>query len=121
MENQELNEKLALWRGFIHETAPDLIQMHHHDIDAVWYLPRDACPIKIDWVIECPDFTHSTDLCFKWLMPDIWICEMKLLDGIFYKWKVACPRYKGYGEAMEEQPALGLSKAIGNMIDNGSK
>ena len=70
---------------------------------------------------ECPDFPNDINACFTYIIrPELWICEMKLVDGIFFKWRIACPRYKGYGEAIGEEPALAFCEAVELLLKEGN-
>jgi len=64
------------------------------------------------------DFTADLSLCFKWLIPKLWVCEMVMHEGIFFAWRVGAPNY---GEPINggafETPALALCKAISELID----
>jgi len=108
MENQELNEKLAIWRGFTKGEN--------------YYKDEGLC---IDWWAEpnstnfsaLPDFTTDLNACFKWLPA--------LVDdfGIYYDGSTK--EYKAWARKdhitseviSDKNVALALCKAIENLID----
>ena len=119
MENQELNTKLAQWRGFTWHDY-QVFESEYKDTridDPYWEYPNGR---------KCkalPDFVHSADLCFKWLVPNIdrfsevqliktgkgWACRIVLKTTTGHSW---------YQRAVT--PALALCKAIESLI-NASK
>lgn len=118
----ELNEKLARWAGFTWGTYPqEDARGYNYNHYHVKY--PDGSYQESDGVII--NFTSSLDVCFKWLVPILWICDMTMHEGLFFSWKVGHPSYKDtvVGPA-EEDAALALCKAIEQLIDkenDGSK
>ncbi|KKM04726.1 hypothetical protein LCGC14_1761260, partial [marine sediment metagenome] len=58
----------------------------------------------------------------KWLVPRLWICEISLIEAIFWSVKVSIPDLHGHnkhgnGKALEESLPLALCRAIEVMID----
>lgn len=97
----ELNRKLAEWAGF---------KLDLWDGKAYWVTP-DGFPGS-----SVPDFTHSLDACFKWLVPKLkGLCYLDFT----YQQELMC-EISGDDwlyDAEGETPALALCKAIEKMID----
>ncbi len=116
--NEELNKKLAEW-AFPNADNIDVvtggrITITHDDIKYPDY----------PWSIEY--FTKSSDACFKWFVPRLWICNITLEEGIFWNVKVSIPDYHGInkhgnGQALDEKLALALCLAIERLIDGGKQ
>ena len=100
MNEQELNKKLAEWAGWKYDEPSD-----------GWWKPTGHYDGRQ------PNFTQSLDACFKWLVPRLWICDIRLEEGIFWFVRVAHPDY-GEGKADGEDLALALCLAIEKLIDN---
>ena len=119
MDEQALNKKLAAWVGFKWRKS----QSSGVSGDVWCWLHPGWKYGNGKWSFDVPNFTQSLDACFKWLVPKLWICEMEMLEGIFFVWEVAHPKMNGgnwvKGRA-EESAALALCSAIEKLIDQES-
>lgn len=105
MTEQELNKKLAEWAGVEEQKVyvPDPMDYPDHKL----ILARSSYP----------DFTHSLDACFKWLVPKA--REELTQDRLYlvlYNWISSIGYFDGDSES-----ALALCKTIEKLIDSKGK
>jgi len=148
MNEQELNKKLAEWAGFSYTMhyVPCVGHTEEDDPDPMylelWVNPSKEL-IDLHWdfghsVFE-PNFTQSSDSCFKWLVPKLQGLNKPYSVGVHldcmaegYTWcasltTVKTPISKNrdvlgmrYGvEGSAKTPALALCLAIEKLIDEG--
>lgn len=122
----ELNRKLAEWAGFQYkECTIDNGPIWSNYVKAMrWYRPNHQ--IGIDSVSEhSPNFTHSLDACFKWLVPRLleldWLPCISLID-FEHLWVAELhqdgPENTIWLDSKAETPALALCKAIEKLVDS---
>lgn len=116
---EELNKKLAKWRGLkdFHIYADDT--GNYHKIQFIDPEHSQIC-------IVSDAFHLSLDVCLKYLIPPLWICNITLMDGLFWSVEVSIPDFHGFGKhgdgkALDENLALSLCLAIERMIDGKKK
>jgi len=107
----ELNEKLARWAGFKRNSVPT--RNREGKYVAKWGYPDHESYTNV------PDFVHSLDACFKWLVPKINDLRLYRDEGVFsvHVYAAAYDNEGAYGRD-EASPALALCKAIENLIDS---
>ena len=121
----ELNRKLAEWRGFkwgFFEPRIANVQKYKYE-HGFWMTPDGQV-----YGQSLPDFTHSLDACFKWLVPKLMEiretpaiaiqfeldeesnvdCE---IEGGFPNWQ------RGWMMGSGETPALAFCKAIEKLME----
>lgn len=128
MNEQELNEKLAEWAGFV---EADIKKRYYFTTGGErvpkWYQPSKEYSDKL------PNFTQSLDACFKWLVPklrnnenyiDINLRDFAPEMGDPYLFTIRMitnyPTIKAW-QGGAETPALALCKAIEKFIDAETK
>ena len=102
----ELNEKLARWAGFKYQSRSQS-----------WTSPDKLFDMRL------PDFAHSLDACFKWLVPKLGHVGLST-QGCYFDvtiWaKDTDSEYDGI-MTREATPTLALCKAIEKLIDAETK
>ena len=115
MENQELNEKLAIWRW-----GKNGIEIHGENREFI-YIRGTWNKIDKEYNISlCPDFTTDLNAIFKWLVPKLQFCN--LFMPLFshrakYKAEVSINAHDKMYSAYDNEPALALCRAIEQLID----
>lgn len=113
MDEQKLNKRRAVWAGFYFVTDDD---------EHLWIYPDE-----VQHKGDLPDFPHSLDACFKWLVPKL-LTQLdpdtrkvvlqhgrtKEMDWYFWFEDWRAPLYHW---AHAETPALALCLAIDKLID----
>ena len=119
--NEELNRKLAEWRGFTWYDEP--CPYEGCSGHCGWRYP-DGTTIHPLGMRGLPDFTNSLDACFKWLVLDnCSVCFNHANSSVVCM--LTIPRVKRYGsdtcigKAGEGEDALALCLAIEKLIDGG--
>jgi len=114
----ELNEKLARRYGFTHHIEKNIPVVFVDGVE-----PRDFFDFEYwtepnsDEMDFCPDFTHSLDACFKWLVPRISHYLMHRTANGHY---AECVGIRGEtGSAEAETAPLALCLAIERLIEGG--
>lgn len=108
MNEQELNKKLAEWVGF-HKRQPE--------ISVDWWRPDGQ------YEGSClPDFPHSLDACFKWLVPKLneQALRIRLINQPVGGNTFFCAiggKHLAHGWAEAETLAIALCLAIEKLID----
>ncbi len=116
----ELNKKLGEWVGFEFSWGSNG-KLYDHRYIKTFSFPKDFIARSRFFQPDCsnfPDFTHSLDACFRWLVPKLGYYlitdtngkeeAMVWLDGDVF-------------EARGKTPTLALCKAIEKLIDWDSK
>ena len=129
MNELELNQKLAEWRGFecVSPAFLDTSQDPSMYYPASWKL--EGIEGDLIWLVDCPpDFTHSLDACLRWLVPKV--------DGMGYSYELLqwnngqhkamlnkrCEGWaQTYTDVVAETPAMALCLAIERLIDGEAK
>jgi len=111
VNEQELNKKLAEWRGF---TIGDYPEPTIEDGEQAWFDPNGMFYSGLDNFIHFP---HSLDACFKWLVP---LAVVKLANINLSTIKEATQKlFQLWTEQDATSHALALCLAIEKMIDGG--
>lgn len=109
--DRELNERLLKFAGF--KEAPK--NRFYYEIGGEKRIKWIA-PGRFEYAQKPPDFIHSIDLCFKWLVPKL--LEQGLFIGLGAEancW--GCWILNSNADVEAETPALALCKAIEQLID----
>ena len=109
----ELNEKLARWAGFKRNSVPT--RNREGKYVAKWGYPDHESYTNV------PDFVHSLDACFKWLVPKLDQLSITVWDNVQMYAMVYRDEHDHMGYEAEDKnktPALALCKAIEKMIDS---
>ena len=113
MELDQLNEELLIWAGFVKADIKKAYYWVRCDRKAKWIAPGHQRPDKPLY------FPDDIKACFDWLVPKLWTCEMRLLEGGLFTWLVGC---LGYGPNVDglghNNPATALCLAVKKMLDN---
>jgi hypothetical protein len=56
---------------------------------------------------------------FKYAVPKLWICELQMLDGIFFVWEVGHPNFGNYKSGALENPVDAFGQALLKLIKGG--
>ena len=113
----ELNEKLAKWAGFIF--VADVYVKAAYSSEGYWIEPDN-----LTHTLNLPDFPHSLDACFKWLVHKLkkdinGYAEITIYEAPLGQWGVYLSDWRYYETA--KTPALALCKAIEKLIDEEAK
>ena len=111
MTEEELNEKLAKWAGFTYDPPDEKARRVGLIPCGMWIAPDG------NFDSELPDFTHSLDDCFEWLVPKLTFVQVQVVDG-----GALCLASAEKGDRIEvfsatDQPAYALCKAIEKVLE----
>ena len=110
----DLNRRLAKWAGFYESSGPSL-----------WWMR----PNRTIYGRNHPDFTHSLDLCFKWLEPELfkqgyrYCLQQRQLPGVGEGHQMDLRIYGGDGRSFREfsgfdkEPAMAFCNAVGKLME----
>ena len=113
---QELNRKLAIWKGFTYDESLCTCEICTYK---VWIPPNaKTLPNGRKEHIELPIFTQSTDLQFEWLVPELSYLQIEYYN----KGYIVYVEYKSTQSNRVENTELAeaIARAIEQVID-GSK
>ena len=114
MDEQVLKEKLAKWAGL------DILHIFSScGVDGIVVCERcGATKPALNKYCSIPDFTHSLDACFKWLVPpaiDRIMAEQECSSDIAYA--ILFKKWLQELELIIPKAALALCLAIKKLID----
>ena len=124
-QQNELNEELARWAGFKFQELSDLQPKYRHVANLAWIYPTGETNHQL------PDFIHSLDAYFKWLVPKL-VAEKYRMSitynnirrpGEEYMFRVSFCKFKtkSLGKAYGTDLALTVCLAIKKLIDSKLK
>ncbi len=103
----KLNETMLEFAGF---RKADIKERHYFlmgERHAKWYNPNSYSPGKP------PDFLHSLDACFKWLVKDTWEVSF-FTEGVCI---IVDKETRKFSRGVDTIKAIALCLAIENMIN----
>lgn len=109
---KKLNREVAEWAEF--KRLPWGNKSWHYELTKKvmnWLYPDGTDHDRL------PDFPDDLNACAKYVWPLLWVCDMQLLEGIFYIFTVGHPRYGSpiTGPA-DENPALAFCLALEKLL-----
>jgi len=128
---EQVDVKLAEWAGFQYMDAEYWVFKPAPNYESIEiYEPRWITPDGTGALAELPDFPHSTDACFKWLVLELWKRNLDIelfsdtKDAYFAHIHRAGESHKkpvAHSVVAEENPATAVCRAFESLIDIEAK